>query len=170
MTSVTRDRRRRVALVVVVTILVAATACWAALTIARSAAGSAERTETVRLLAQAKLIRGSIEPIARDYTSRADSSTIDVTAFAKRLSDARRIVDAVNEIEIVTDEGLVARDLLLGGGESVIAGLESALDALVRDDAAAASEAGMQVDEGVGMLDEAQNALETRMQEHGWTE
>ena len=115
---------------VVATVLVMAGTCWAVLAVVRSSAQGAERTETVRLLAQAKLIRGAIEPIARDYTSRPDSATIDVAAFAKRLSDARRVVDGVNEIEIVTDEGL--RESLGRAGRARAAALFRREDAIDR--------------------------------------
>lgn len=134
----------------------------------RSSSSNVDRAETLGLLAKIRAIHATIDPIARDYTSADQSAPIDVSAFRDRVDAARAAVVAVNGVNLSSAEGLKVRDEIATGGATVLEGFSMALDALQSDDATAAVTAGQRVDEGLAMLDSAQQELTTKAKAHDW--
>jgi hypothetical protein len=160
--------RRQAGLIVIAIVIVVAAACGVAWWTLRASAGDPGRAETEALLARIKVIRATITPIAQDYTSADQSAPIDVTSFRDRIQRARDVVIAVNDVSVSSTEGIQARDEILTGGSMILDGLEMALDALEADDAAGTGQATAQVDEGLALLDTAQQELESKAKANGW--
>ncbi len=133
---------------------------WTAMTRSQE---SSERTEAQELRAALLRVKDTIEPIARDYASASPTAPIDVEAYRRRVDRARAVVIAVNDVAVVSGEGLQLRDDILTGGATVLEGMNGALDALQSDDASAAATAGGRVEEGMALLLAAEDSLDERI-------
>lgn len=156
---------RRAALVSLAALVVLTTAVagvwWIAAGHSAAPSSPAKQVELTSLDAKLEQVRGTITPIAREFTSEPASGAIDVSAYRTRVDEARRLVDAVNGLEIADPDALQVRDLVVTGGSEVLAGMDAALDALTSDDASAAVPAATQVDAGLSKLQDARDLLDS---------
>jgi hypothetical protein len=142
----------------VVVVAAASWSVWALLN--RPLVVTPDRTELAALDARLTTIEGAIAPIATSFTSEPATGPIDVGSYRARIAAAQRIVDSTNDLSVSTPDSIEVRDLIITGGSQVLAGLNSALDALQSDEASATQPAAAQVDEGLATLKDARDKLD----------
>jgi hypothetical protein len=118
-----------------------------------------DRTELQALDRRLTDIRNAIKPIATAFASEPATGLIDVGSYRTRIAAVGRLVDSTNDLSVTSPEAIEVRDLIITGGSQVLAGMDSALDALQTDDASATAPASEQVDEGLASLQDAHDKL-----------
>lgn len=156
----TKWRAATIALAGILVLSAVAGAGWFIAARAAAPSSPAATTELTALDVELTRVRGSITPIAREFTTEPTSGPIDVGAYRAKIGEARRLVDGVNGLEVTDPGALEVRDLILTGGSEVLAGMDSALDALVSDEATATQPALIQVDDGLAKLEDARDLLD----------
>lgn len=148
------------AAVIVLTLLVALGAWLAYSAFNRQLATPADPTELAALDARLTRILGVARPIAASFAAEPATGAIDVGAYRAKVADLQALVDSTNDLAATSPDALEVRDLILTGGSQVVAGMQSALDAAVANDAGAATGAAEKVDEGLANLADARAKLD----------
>jgi hypothetical protein len=163
-----RTLRIVVVLAGVALVIIGAWAGWARLHGPLPAAS--DRPELLALRGKLVAVQDALTPIAVSFTARTATHTLDVTEYERRIADARRVVESVNNVDLTSTRALDIRDNILTGGSDVLTGFQQALDALRSDDTSASDAAGQLVDQGVAELDSAKQDLDRLLGPTGSTQ
>jgi len=154
-------RSRLVSALVTLAVLVLLAGAWLVyVVLTRPLASTPDMAEMRALDARLTAIENEMRPIAAAFTSESSTAPIDVDAYAGRIAHLRDLIDSTNDLAASTPDALEVRDLILTGGAQVAEGMNAALDALVSDNATAATPAASRLEEGLANLAEARRRLD----------